>query len=983
MRLNKEQLEAATTAKGPLLIVAGAGTGKTRVITQRIAHILSDKTLKANPSDILALTFSKKAAQEMLERVEDLVGEHKDEIWISTFHAFCHRVLRDHALEAGISSRFNLLDRVGQWIFFRNILPKLELKTYFNIADPSACIDAFLNFIGKAKNELVTPEEYAKYVKKIENPEEKQRQEEVLMVYEKYQEFLKEESCLDFGDLISATIKLFKDRPDVLSKYQDRFRYILVDEFQDTNISQIELICLLASKNKNICVVGDDDQGIYRFRGASYASFVRFKENFSGIKTLRLEQNYRTTKTILSASESLIKNNNPDRYDPDKNLFTKNEKGDAIEIIYANDFRQEARAIIGRIKDIIAHMPEEDRDYSQIAVLYRAHSHKTEILDMLRQEEIPYTIVGGMGLFEQEEIKDVISYLKAIDDPDDSISLFRVLSNEKNGFGLDEILSLNRQAKQKQASLYTVLQNGVKSTPATKQKIKAFMDFLNELAFMAQREDVGKVAYCLLDKTKFLEELILNPSVKNENKILNISRFYKFINNFIRHHKDNSLSGFLRYLKYYKQAGGDIAEQEEAILSKGVQLMTVHQAKGLEFPYVFVISMMQGRFPTRRRPEPIGFPAELMKEDTPSGDFHLQEERRLCYVALTRACKKLFISCIRRRYQRPSVFIKEIASGVKTGIKQDEIAAEEGLEYHVEPSFSAREIEKLKVKRHILESLDSGEFTEYKGLFAQYSKLSKKRDPALDQPVPATSVPIPENLRLSYSQINTYLDCPLKYKYAYVYAIPSRPTAPLSFGTDIHQVLKEFYSRLKDGNRLNYGDLKKIYTKNWTGTGYEDGMQLERYKAKGFKLLEDFYNTNKDNPSTPLYIEEEFLIKIKGHRLKGFIDRIDQLPDGSVEVIDYKTGKPKNESVLQGNVQLNIYAIACQEVMNLDPSVLSLYYLEGNRKISIAPDAQQLDDTKQLILGVIDKVLTRDFPAKPGMQCKWCDFSTICPEAKA
>ena len=935
MQLNQQQLKAIESIEGPLLIVAGAGTGKTRVITQRIAYLINNRNLGVDPSNILALTFSKKAAGEMLERVEDLVGEHKDEIWISTFHAFCYRILRDHALEAGLSSRFRLLGRVEQWIFFRNILPQLGLKYYLNASDPASCIDAFLRFIGKAKNELVSPEEYEDYAKQIEEKEERQRQKEIARVYKKYQEFLTKHLYLDFGDMVINTIKLFSKRGDILKRYQDRFGYILVDEFQDTNIAQIELISMLACKQKNICAVGDDDQGIYRFRGASYASFVKFKERFPNVRTLRLEQNYRSTKKILSVAERLIKNNNPDRYDPKKNLFTQNEEGDAVEALYAINYRQEAKAVLAKIKDIYSNLPDKDKDYSKFAILYRAHNHKEEILTLLKQEEIPFTVAGGMGLFDQEEIKDILAWFKLIDDAGNSVSLFRILSSEKHNLDLNELVALSRQAKQERTSLFLKLD----------KRSEKFKSLLNELTICAQKEDVSKLAYTLLDKTRYLEDFLVKSDAESENKILNIGRFYRFINNFNQNYKENNLSAFLKYLDYYQQAGGDVIE-EEVSLAKGVQLMTVHQAKGLEFPYVFVISMTQGRFPTRRRPESIPFPADLIKESIPAGDFHLQEERRLCYVAFTRACKKLFISCLRKRYHKPSVFIGEVATCDKnlSDILENNNFTQEA-EQDIKVALTTADNEKLKLKRSILQTLTETEnieasnkqelkkrFKTIEGVFNQYVRSFSKRKLS-DKPIEgfATSVPIPENLRLSYSQIDTYLSCPLKYKYSYVYSIPTRPTGPLSFGTDMHYVLKEFYMRIRNKEKLELGDLKKIYTRHWSGLGYEDSMQLEQYKLKGTKLLENFYTTNKDNLKPPLYIEEEFLIKIKDHGVKGYIDRIDELPDGSVEVIDYKTGKQRTQTAAK-NIQLNIYAIACQEVMKLEPSVLSLYYLETNQK---------------------------------------------------
>jgi len=998
MQLNPQQTKAVTQTEGPVLIVAGAGTGKTRVITQRIARLINEKP-GIEPSNILALTFSKKAAQEMLERVEDLISQHRDEIWVSTFHSFAHRVLRDHCLQAGLSSRFTLLDKIEQWIFFRKKLPQMKLEHYLNIADPASCIEGFLRFIAKAKNELVSPAEYAGYISEIDDADEKKRHAEVARVYERYQEFLSEASCMDFADLITETIALFKKRPDILKKYQDQFKYILVDEFQDTNIAQIELICILAGTHKNICVVGDDDQGIYRFRGASYASFIKFKEKFPEAKTLKLEQNYRSTKSILSAAEKLIRNNNPDRYDPDKTLFTQGSQGEDVELLYASDYRQQARGVVDKIKTVYNSLPESKRDYSDFAILYRAHSHKHDVLELLKREGIPHTVTGATGLLDEEEIKDIISFLKTVDDPHDSVSLFQTLIYEGSGLALEELVKLNRFAKTNDLTLFTSLTACEGLTPETKKAITEFKKFLAKAQALAQRQDALNVAYFILEETKYLKRLLANFSPENENKILHISRLCQFINGFVKNHPNKGLSNFLEYLDYYQQAGGDITQQEESSSAGGVRLMTIHQAKGLEFPYVFIISAVSGRFPTRQRPEQIGFPLNLIKERIPTGDFHLQEERRLFYVALTRAKERLFICCVKAPYHRPSIFINEVAS--EGGDKLPKARSvflnyADGVQEDLQPLFSKNELAKLDAKRKVLKLFDNMEavsgtngaglekgLTGLKGIFTDYANNLKTETAPIEAPVEEfkTAVAIPDHLRLSYSQIDTYLSCPLKYKYMYVYSIPTKPSAPLSFGTDVHNVLKEFYTRVKEGESPDYNDLKLMYDNHWSGFGYQDKMQQKKYKNKGLKVLRDYYKINEERIRPPLYIEEEFLIKIDGHSLKGYIDRIDELDDGTVEVIDYKTGKMRGVSFAQKNIQLDIYAIACKEVMGLEPSVLSFYYLEANEKASITPEPQRLQTTKEIILHTISEVKARNFPAKPSRMCKWCDFKGICPEA--
>lgn len=952
--LNEEQKIAVTTINGPILIIAGAGTGKTKVITHRIAYLI--KTIPGLlPSNILALTFSKKAAQEMLERVEDLIEVHQDEIWISTFHSFCHRILSDHVHILNLSRNFKLLDRIEQWIFFREILSDLNLKHYLNLADPAYPIEGFLKFINRAKDELISPNDYQRYVEGLPDTPQKNREEEIARIYKVYQEKCWEKGCLDFGDLIVYTLKLFSKEPKLLAKYQNQFRYILVDEFQDTNIAQIQLISLLAATHQNICAVGDDDQGIYRFRGASYDSFIQFKGRFPKLKDLSLTQNYRSTKNILNLANRLIIHNAPDRYSPDKKLFTNYTQGERTSILSSSDYAFEAKAVIDKIKEIYQSLPKEEKSFSKFAILYRSHSHKEKLIKILKKEKIPYIIKGGLGLLENEEIKDLISYLRIINDPEDSVSLFRVLSSSDLGINLNsfDLVKLNNWAKEKENSLFAALGNleELKIKVEVKKQISNFLQQMNDLLILAQKTRLAEFFYTFLEKITYPSYRIFsleNLPLEQKEKFTNIIRFHHWLDEYVKTHPEVTLEDFVRYLNFYIEAKGELPDEAWAIAEEeAVRLMTIHQAKGLEFPYVFVISLVQNRFPARNRPELIPFPLELMKEKLPVGDFHLQEERRLFYVGITRTQKKLFLSHIDKPYHRPSQFLKEIG--------------------YTEPNkFDDLEIIKL-------------EHDQFEEEFKDRLGTEKSLKPSDAYRLLEAKIYLPDNFRLSFSQIDTYLGCPLKYKYSYIYQIPTRPRPPLQFGSDIHKVLEDFYRRIKEREKLNLDDLYQIYLKYWTQGGYLDKMQEQAYQRSGFKILEEFYHKNKDNLKPPLYIEEEFLIKISGHGIKGYIDRIDRLEDGTVEVVDYKTGKPKDQASVQDSIQLDIYAMACREVFSLKPSLLSFYYLTTNEKVSIERSEQDLEKTKVLVGEVIGKIKEGFFESQLSFRCQWCDYQILCP----
>jgi len=954
-----------------------------------------------SPSNFLAVTFSKKAAAEMLNRVELLVGEHKDELWISTFHAFCQRILKDHALDAGLSRNFRLLDRTEQWVFFKKLMPDLKLKYYINLADPFSPIHDFMRLISRCKDELVSPEAYTEYANNLpDDDEDGARQREAASVYAEYQKRMQEAGCLDFGDLINLTIRLFQQRPSVLAIYQEQFHYILVDEFQDTNIAQIELMSMLAAKRRNICVVGDDDQGIYRFRGASYASFIRFKQKFPDLTFLKLTQNYRSTKRILAVSESLIKNNNPDRYDPQKNLRTDNKRGSIVSMISTDDYDSEARIVTDKIKEIY----KKEGGYSRIAVLYRAHNHNREIVKRLKAEGIPYSVAGPVGLFEREEIKDLVAVLSVLSDARDNVSLFRMLTMDAFGIDVSDVIELNRVAREKNEPLINVLRGGGSSravSKKTKTSISEFMKLLKHLLSLAHKTDIEKVFYEIVEKTGYIKNMVIGLDKENEVRLSNAGRFYNLINNYIREHEKIMLPAFMEYLSSYIEGGGDIAQESAVFDARDeVQLMTIHQAKGLEFPHVFVISLVQNRFPTRMRPEAIPFPVEMMKEELPKGNFHLQEERRLFYVAVTRARENLYISTVNKPYHKQSVFLNEIrreetrGNITRTAMEYDGEALTHGVKF----GLSKKDFISANSKRKILgaiaeleESEDIGKGlperlfkrirTEYFSLVESLQKIRKEQEDESLQ-LPETFIAVPRDLKLSYTQLDTFINCPLKYKFNYVYHIPLRPSAPLRFGADVHDTLEEFYRKVKEGRAPTFADLHQIYFAHWNSTGYVNKAQEMQYQRNGLEMLKRFYETNKDNLCPPLYIEEEFLVQIGDSKFKGFIDRIDELPDGGIEIIDYKTGTPKDSRSAEKSVQLYIYAIACQDVLKLEPRFLSFYFLTNNQKVSVACEPEILGEIREYITSTVKRIKSNHFDPNPGWRCRWCDYRIICPAAR-
>ncbi|WP_374724384.1 DNA helicase PcrA [Calidifontibacillus erzurumensis] len=612
--LNPEQQAAVRCTEGPLLIMAGAGSGKTRVLTQRIAYLMSEKNVA--PWNILAITFTNKAAREMKERVSMLVGPTAEEIWISTFHSMCVRILRRDIDRIGMNRNFSILDTTDQLSVIKKILKEknIDPKKF----DPKA----ILGTISAAKNELITSEDYAKsagnYYEKV-----------VSEVYETYQDRLKKNQSLDFDDLIMMTIHLFNRVPEVLEFYQRKFQYIHVDEYQDTNRAQYILVKKLAERFKNLCVVGDSDQSIYRWRGADIANILSFEKDYPEAKVILLEQNYRSTKRILDAANKVIENNANRK---PKKLWTENEEGKKLIYFRGDTERDEAHFVAGKIKEMV---DSGKRSYSDIAILYRTNAQSRVIEEVLIKSNIQYNIVGGIKFYDRKEIKDLLAYLRLIANPDDDISLLRIVNVPKRGIGASTMDKVGDYALQTGISIYQALNEleeiGLSSRASN--ALREFRDQINNWNQMQEYLSVTDLVEEILEKTGYREMLKAEKTLEAESRLENIEEFLSVTKNFEKTNDDKSLVAFLTDLALIS----DIDQLDKDVETTGqnsVVLMTLHSAKGLEFPVVFLIGMEEGIFPHSR---------SLMD------DQEMEEERRLAYVGITRAEEELYLTNARMR----------------------------------------------------------------------------------------------------------------------------------------------------------------------------------------------------------------------------------------------------------------------------------------------------------------------------------------------
>ena len=608
-QLNDKQYEAVVNTEGPCLVIAGAGSGKTKVLTHKIAYLIDEKGVL--PWNILAITFTNKAANEMKERIEGLVGDVAKDIWMGTFHSVCVRILRRFIDRIGFDSSFIIFDTSDQRTLIKACIKNIGLD------DKMFTDRSVQSEISNAKNEMLEPDQYTL------RANGDFRKEKIALVYEMYQKRLKENNAIDFDDIINYTIKILMDNPDVLEYYSDKFKYVLVDEYQDTNKSQFTLVTLLASKNGNITVVGDNDQGIYSFRGADISNILNFERDFPGTKIIKLEQNYRCTGNILKAANSVIKNNEV-KYK--KQLWTENDVGNLPKVYSAKNEYDEGTYIATQIEHL---RREEKYNYSDFAILYRMNTQSRAIEEILRREEIPYKIIGGLKFYERKEIKDVISYLRLIQNPSDNISLKRVINEPKRGIGKTSLDNIEKLAEDTGISMYEIIKNA--DQYGLNRVFLNSREFVNVIEELRNKKDDIKISELIketLNKSGYTKALEEENTIEAENRIENLDEFLTVAIEFEDESAENKLSDFLEGITL----SSDIDNMEET--DDSVTLMTLHSAKGLEFPVVFLVGMEEGIFPGYKS---ISEPKEL------------EEERRLCYVGITRAKKNLFLTCSKQR----------------------------------------------------------------------------------------------------------------------------------------------------------------------------------------------------------------------------------------------------------------------------------------------------------------------------------------------
>jgi len=961
---------------GPLLIVAGAGTGKTTVITQKIAEIVAKKLAK--PEEILALTFTEKAAQEMQDRIEGLLNTGYTDMQVSTFHAFCQRLIENYGLDIGISNQPRLLTEVDAWILIRQNLDKFNLNYYQPMGNPTKYIHELIKHFSKCKDEMISPADYLDYAKNVKldadhvpqgymaSIDEKNRLEEIAAAYHIYNQILLDNNAMDFSDLIYYSVKLLEERKNVLKKIQERYKYILVDEFQDVNWSQYRLVQLLAGDKGNLTVVGDDDQSIYAFRGASVSNIMRFKDDYKDVKEVVLNENYRSGQEILDIAYKSIKNNDPDRLEVklniNKKLVSKAEGAGIVRHLHFNNGEDETAEVVNEIMNL------KDKDetavWDDFAILVRANSNAEPFAQALEKAKIPYEHLASRGLYRQPIVLDCVNYFKLLDNYHEPTAIYRLLRLPFWNFTEEDMQKFLNTAKRKSIPYYEALKSASQfglSQEGIKTCLK-LTSLIDEGVKKARFEPPSIVLYNFLDKSDYLKYLARSENEGARDiirQIYQLRQWLDYIEKYEQNVSDATVAGFMEHYQQIREAGDDGQLYIPTDTPDSVNIMTVHMSKGMEFKYVFIVNMVEQKFPSRSMGSGIEVPIALIKEQLPEGDIHYQEERRLFYVAATRAKSRLY-------------FTSADDYGGKTKRK------------------ISRFLDEIKIEREELNNL------KIKSIVPVKKEMEKNETKAeLVYELPKT---------FSFSQIKSYKTCPYQYKLANIVKLPMKNSHYFTFGNTIHNTLQEFYNQVRvmngsiqdslftkskkidknGGTRVpSLENLLAIYEKKWSDDWFLSKKQREDYYADGKKMLKQFYKDNEDNWTIPVAIEGGFKLKIGKYTLSGRIDRIDRLADGTLEVIDYKTGASMEKATGDDKDQLLIYQIVAEtmpEYRNLGKTAkLTYYFLKDAIRTDFIGEPDDLVKLEEKIEKAIDSIHERDFTATPNKHiCDNCSYKDIC-----
>lgn len=966
--LTKAQRAVVTHEEGPALVIAGAGTGKTRVLVERIAWLTKHRGVL--PQNILALTFTEKAAAELESRVDLALPISAFRPWVGTFHGFGEYILREEAFTAGLDPRFRILSAPEAWLLLKRNVFALPLSHYRPLGNPTKFVQALVEFFSHAKDQGITPEKMEDYAKMRSNKNTSEDESagigELAAVYRAYVTLQRQYGAFDFGDLLLETIRIFRERPDVLKKIRARFTHVLVDEFQDTNATQLELLELLAGGAGNLLVASDDDQAIFAFRGSNIGNVLQFRQRFPGASLLVLTDNFRSPQIILDAAYRLIQQNNPYRLEASegisKRLMSRTGVGGResgvgktasqpdtqhpipdTPVIEHRHFSTEEEEFAWIAEDILR-LIDEGYAYRDIAVLARTNAQAGDFASSLLRRDIPHTVSESRGLLARPEVKDALAYFRLLGDPRDARSLFRLLSHPAFGIPSTDrshVLGELRHAPEAALPFLRRPELQERIAPSSREGSLRLADILERHLDTFRTLRPSAVYLEFLERSGMLKHAI-RESDRHPEVLPNLQAFLAYVRALEHGVTDSDTLEFLELIDAAADSGQGPPAADLPPETDAVRLLTVHAAKGLEFPMVFVIGATADRYPARGRKRPLELPPELapvsaMLAELDDREAHVLEERRLFYVAITRARQRLVVTSSAataglRTRRKPSPFITEaeIPSTVMTGKP-------------LSPS------EQLTLP------------------FAVSAPVHPPADRALT---------------LSASKIGEYETCPLKYNFRYVVQVPTPPQHTLSFGNSMHAVLHRLGTATLSGQRPSLDDALLWFDQQWIPEGYISPEHAAARKEAGGAALRAYLSAHPELLATPpLAVEVPFSLQLSTTRITGRIDRIDRAENGAVIITDFKTGEGKGKDA-STDTQLSIYALATRKSLGLEPATLRFAYVETGGEEASTRTPEQDTETARQIEDVAARIRRGEFHATPGYWCRFCDFRKICDYAE-
>lgn len=946
--LTEEQRAAVTHRDGPCLVIAGAGTGKTRVLTQRVAYLIQQKI--ARPEQIVALTFTDKAATEMQERIDELLPLGTNTATISTFHSFTTELLRQYAHLLGIHADFTLLTSEEEVVFLHDHLFELPLKVLRPSNNPHKFLKDIAGFFGTLNDQAIADAELQKWADANLASEDEATKDRAVIMAElgaaraRYDELLRENGYLTFGHCISEVLRLFDEHPSVLKELSDRYRYILVDEYQDTNWAQTELASRLASQAGNLMVVGDDDQAIYSFRGAAVGNLIDFRRRWPKCQVIVLTRNFRSTQNILDASYRSIQYNNPHRLEftekIDKRLVSS-QQGESPRFEYYASRAGELTGAAEQVQQWLdAGIPPHE-----IAILCRAGSQAKQIEDALRRAQISVASHQQDSLFDRPLIRGIIAFLRLLVRRSDNIAAHEAFTNPPFRLPGDVWQHICEARDYQEDSLIATADEINRSQPRwlgeSGAKLTRVLELLNDLAG-SESQPASSVFLKMIHRSGLYGQLTKSKKPEAELSLTHLGQLFDEMQGYEERHRRADLAGWLRYLDVLIEIGQDVPAAESGQDDPfAVNVLTIHKSKGLEFTAVLVPFCAVGKFPGRNFSRPFSLPHELERGEAAEEEARA-EERRLFYVALTRAREHLVCSAAERyaatQRSKPSPFVIE----------------------------AFPDVDWSKLTAQVVPPAD----------FLQSALDLPDSSPSLAT-APSTLF---EQKKVSYSQLSTYLECPWRYKLSNVLRIRAYPSHAMSFGNSIHETLRAYFDARRRGEEPSVDDL---LTKYWRRAGYENRAQEKEKFAEGLRALRELEPDLKEAQPVALELSFEFPLP-NGQRVTGRIDRLDQTTDGRAIIIDYKTGKPKSEKDAARDLQLGIYILAVEQLRGTPVAEVRLDYVMDQQQLAVPRDKFALDDVTKKVTETAEKLAldrrTGEFTPTPGpMTCQYCDYKNICP----